>query len=118
MHSQPIIKQINCNGFGSHGMHWEMVLDMGMILVKGNFQSTHSLLDSILECPFGLLEVVLALVHCPKVTVVGEHLQYGHDHGINDAENADAGDSVNDDADDSVNDAENAEADYGGCCRH
>ena len=69
-----------------------MILDMGITLVKGNFQSTHSLLDSVLECPFGLLEVVLALVHCPKVTVVGEHLQYGHDHGVNDAENANADD--------------------------
>ena len=67
-------------------------MDMGMILVKGYFQLTHSLLDPVLERPFGLLEVVLALVHCPKVTVVGEHLQYGHDHGVNDAENANADD--------------------------
>ena len=43
-------------------------------------QSTHSLLDSILESPFGFLEVVLALVHCTKVAVVGEHLQCGHYH--------------------------------------
>ena len=84
-----------------------------MISVKGNFQSTHSLLDSILESPFGFLEVVLALVHGPKVTVVGEHLQYSHDHGVDDAVN-----SVNDDAVDSANDAENAKADDGGCCRH
>ena len=103
---------ISNNGLGS------LLITMGMISVRRIFKFTHSLLDSILECPFGLLEVVLALVHGPKVTVVGEHLQYGHDHGVNDAENDDAVDSVNDDAVDSANDAENANADDGGCCRH
>ena len=49
-------------------------------------KSAHRLFDPVLESPFSLLEVVLALVHCPKVTVVGEHLHYGHDHGVNDAE--------------------------------
>ena len=54
-------------------------------------RSTHRLLDPILESPFSLLEVVLALVHCSKVAVVCEHLQYGD--GVNEVENPGAADT-------------------------
>ena len=40
-------------------------------------KSAHRLFDPVLESPFSLLEVVLALVHRSKVTVVCKDLRNG-----------------------------------------
>ena len=67
-----------CKGMVSHHITtftFDTSLAM-MSRLKDKNSTTYSLFDSILERPLSLLEVVLALVHCPKVAVVSEHLQH------------------------------------------
>ena len=69
-----------CNGMVSHHITtftFDSDTSLAMMSrLKNKNSTTYSLFDSILEGPLSLLEVVFALVHCPKVAVVSEHLQH------------------------------------------